>query len=147
MPRPVAAVATTPSASTDASTTAAAGAAAEPAPADIVLAAPVIAADPAVAADAIAVLFFTDANANGKLDDSEAILPGMSVVVMDAAGKQVAQARSDDSGALVAGLKPGAYEVKVDDPAGHTLDSADAAAVTLAADAQEGQIVYFPVAP
>ena len=46
-------------------------------------------------------LFFTDTNTNGKLDDSEAVLPDLSVVVMDAAGKQIAQARSDDSGALV----------------------------------------------
>jgi hypothetical protein len=116
------------------------------APADVVLAAPLIAPDPSVAADAIAVLFFTDADANGKLDDAETVLPGLSVVVLDAAGKQVAQATSDDSGALVKGLKPGAYEVKADDLAGHTLDSADAAAVTVAEDAQEGQIVYFPVA-
>ena len=53
----------------------------------------------------------------------------------------------DDSGALVEGLKPGAYEVRADELAGHTLDTADAAAVTLTPDAKEGQIVYFPVAP
>jgi hypothetical protein len=121
-------------------------AATESTPADVVPATPLIAPDPSVAADAIAVLFFTDANANGKLDGAETVLPGLAVVVLDAAGKQVARVTSDDSGALVEGLKPGAYELKADDLAGHTLDSADATAVTVAEDATEGQIVYFPVA-
>lgn len=120
---------------------AAAGAAAVPA-----LSTPAAAPTEGVKPGDVAVLFFVDANGNGKMDDSEANLVGLQLAVKDAAGKTLGTYVSTDGGVLVQGLKPGAYQFVVEDTAGHKLATANEIPVTVPADAKTGQAVYVPVA-
>ena len=110
------------------------------------LPAPQIAADAKVKPDAVAVFVFVDANGNNVMDGSESALVGPQVAVQDAAGKTIDTYASTDTGVLAQGLAPATYGVVVEDAAGHTLLTAAQAQVTVAADAKEGQAVYFPVA-
>ena len=106
--------------------------------------APVVNADAAVAPNSVAVLFFIDANGDGKLGDSENVLVGPQVTVQDALGQIVGAYASTDAGMLVEDLAPGKYSFQVDDTAGHTLASAPAVVVVVPEDGSTGQIVYFP---
>lgn len=118
---------------------------AAPAAPTAIAAKPMIVSDPAVQADAVAVLFFVDANGNGIMDDAEANLTGVVVRVMNATGSQVGEYTSGDAGVLVEGLKPGDYTFVIADAAGHaTLN--EEVAVIVPADAAEGQILYVPMA-
>lgn len=108
--------------------------------------APVVVNSADVPAGAVAVLFFADSNANGRLDDSEANLVGLQLNVTDAAGASVGDYSSTDAGILVEDLAAGRYTFTVSDAAGHTLDSADSVTVNVPQSSDGGQIVYFPVA-
>lgn len=105
---------------------------------------PMLVSDPAVQADAVAVLFFVDGNGNGVMDDAEANLTGIVLSVSDATGSQVGEYTSGDAGVLVQGLNPGAYTFAIVDAAGHATLSEEVA-VTVSADAAEGQILYVPM--
>jgi len=122
------------------------GAPAAPAAAPAAIATkPLLVSDPAVTADAVAVLFFVDANGNAVMDDAEVNLTGVVLNVTDAAGKQVGEFTSSDAGVLVENLDAGSYTFALADPAGHaTLN--EEIAVTVPADAAEGQILYVPMA-
>jgi hypothetical protein len=106
---------------------------------------PVLVRDPAVQADAVAVLFFVDANGNAVMDDAEANLTGVVLRVTNAAGSELGEYTSGDAGVLVEGLNPGDYTFAVVNPAGHATLSEEVA-VTVPADAAEGQILYVPMA-
>lgn len=106
---------------------------------------PMLVSDPAVQADAVAVLFFVDGNGNGVMDDAEANLTGVVLRVNDANGNQVGEYTSGDAGVLVQGLNPGNYTFTIVDAAGHATLSEEVA-VTVPADAAEGQILYVPMA-
>jgi hypothetical protein len=106
---------------------------------------PLLVSDPAVPADAVAVLFFVDANGNAVMDDAEGNLTGVVLNVTDAEGNAVGEFTSSDAGVLVENLEPGSYTFALADPAGHaTLN--EEIAVTVPADAAEGQILYVPMA-
>ncbi len=108
--------------------------------------APVVVNSADVPAGAVAVLFFADSNANGRLDDSEANLVGLKLNVTDAAGKSVGDYSSTDGGITVEDLAAGQYTFTVSDAAGHTLGSADSVTVNVPQSSDQGQVVYFPVA-
>ena len=106
---------------------------------------PMLVSDAAVQADAVAVLFFVDGNGNGVMDDAEVNLTGVVLRVTDATGSQVGEYTASDAGVLVEGLNPGDYTFAIADAAGHaTLN--EEIAVTVPADAAEGQILYVPMA-
>jgi hypothetical protein len=129
------------------------GAATEAAPAEAphlveapaIAAKPMLVSDAAVQADAVAVLFFVDGNGNGVMDDAEVNLTGVVLRVTDATGSEVGEYTASDAGVLVEGLNPGDYTFAIADAAGHaTLN--EEMAVTVPADAAEGQILYVPMA-
>lgn len=106
---------------------------------------PMLVSDPAVQADAVAVLFFVDGNGNGVMDATEVNLTGVVLRVTDAASNEVGEYTSSDAGVLVESLNPGDYTFAIADAAGHaTLN--EEIAVTVPADAAEGQILYVPMA-
>jgi hypothetical protein len=106
---------------------------------------PMLVSDAAVQADAVAVLFFVDGNGNGVMDDAEVNLTGVVLRVTDATGSEVGEYTASDAGVLVEGLNPGDYTFAIADAAGHaTLN--EETAVTVPADAAEGQILYVPMA-
>ncbi len=106
---------------------------------------PMLVSDPAVQADAVAVLFFVDGNGNGVMDDAEVNLTGVVLRVTDATGSEVGEYTASDAGVLVEGLNPSDYTFAIVDAAGHaTLN--EEIAVTVPADAAEGQILYVPMA-
>lgn len=106
---------------------------------------PMLVSDAAVQADAVAVLFFVDGNGNGVMDDAEVNLTGVVLRVTDATGSEVGEYTASDAGVLVEGLNPGDYTFAIADAAGHaTLN--EEIAVTVPADAAEGQILYVPMA-
>ncbi len=107
--------------------------------------APMVVSDAAVKPGDIAVLFFVDNNGNGVMDDTEVNLVGVKVNVTAADGTQVGEYTASDGGILVEGLAAGEYTFAVTDTAGHAA-VAEETAVTVPADASEGQIVYFPMA-
>jgi len=97
---------------------------------------PLVEANSSVAADAVAVLFFVDGNANGLLDGAETNVVGAVAVLTSAAGAAT-EATSGDAGVLFAGLAAGEY----------TLTAGDASvALTVADGGEAGQVVYVPVA-
>ena len=97
---------------------------------------PVVEPNSSVAADAVAVLFFVDGNANGLLDGDETNVVGAVAVLTGAAGEAI-EATSGDAGVLFEGLAAGDY----------TLTAGDASvALTVAESGEEGQVVYIPVA-
>ena len=106
---------------------------------------PIVVTDKAVKPDAVAVLFFVDANGNGVMDGAETNAIGLKVAVQDADGRSIGVYTSNDGGITVEGLAAGIYQFVVEDTAGQKLATADTATVTVTPDAPEGQIVYFPV--
>jgi len=120
------------------------GAAVEAAPATIA-AKPMLVSDPAVQADAVAVLFFVDGNGNAMMDADEVNLTGVVLRVTDATGGEVGEYTASDAGVLVESLNPGDYTFVIADAAGHATLSEEIA-VTVPADAAEGQILYVPMA-
>jgi uncharacterized coiled-coil protein SlyX len=98
-----------------------------------------------VAADALSVVLFVDANGNGAFDEGETQVTGASVALHDAEGAAVASEASTSEGALFSDLSAGDYTVSVEDAAGYTLAGTTEADVTVAEDAEEGQILYIPV--
>jgi hypothetical protein len=118
----------------------------EPVTAPVTLPAPSVTSSPEVTAGAVAVVLFVDANANGALDEGEAQVPGASVSVLDAEDKAIASAESTDTGVLFSDLAAGEYKFSVEDAAGYTLLSQAQVDVTIAEDAEEGQLIYVPVA-
>jgi uncharacterized protein (DUF2141 family) len=107
---------------------------------------PVVVNSEAVQPGNVAVLFFVDTNGNSRMDDSEANLVGLTLAVSDAQGEKVGDYTSTDGGIAVDGLTPGQYTFTVSDAAGHTVGSADSVTVNVPQNAEQGQVVYFPVA-
>jgi outer membrane murein-binding lipoprotein Lpp len=107
--------------------------------------APVVVTSDVVAPGNVAVLFFADANGNGRMDDSEGNLVGLQLSVTDAEGATVGDYSSTDAGILVEGLAAGQYTFQVTDAGGHSL-SGESVTVNVPQDGAEGQIVYFPAA-
>lgn len=108
--------------------------------------APVVVSSADVPAGDVAVLFFADANANSRLDDSEANLVGLQLAVTNAEGASVGDYSSTDGGIVVEGLAPGQYTFTVSNAAGYTLRSADTVTVNVPQSGEQGQVVYFSVA-
>ena len=106
---------------------------------------PMVVSDAAVNPGDVAVLFFMDNNGNGVMDDTEVNLVGVKVVVTASDGTQIGEYTASDAGILVEGLTPGEYTLAVVDSAGHSAVTEETA-VTVPADAAQGQIVYFPMA-
>jgi hypothetical protein len=106
---------------------------------------PVVVNSTDVQPNSVAVLFFVDANGNSRMDDSEANLVGLKLAVTNAAGETVGDYSSTDGGVLVDDLAAGQYTFTVTDPAGHTA-STDSVTVSVPENADQGQVVYFPVA-
>ncbi|MBI3959281.1 MAG: hypothetical protein HY328_10775 [Chloroflexi bacterium] len=98
-----------------------------------------------LAADAVQVILFVDANGDGALDDGEAALVGATVTLTPAEGEAVSL-DSAESGALFEALAVGEYTVSLQDVPGYTLGGETSATVTVEADAEAGQVVYFAVA-
>jgi hypothetical protein len=107
---------------------------------------PLVVNSDAVKPGTVAVLFFVDGNGNSRMDDSEANLVGLKLAVLDAKGATVGDYNSTDGGIVVDKLAAGQYTFEVADPAGHTVSGADSVTVNVPQNAQQGQIVYFPVA-
>lgn len=108
--------------------------------------APQVASSEDVAADAIAVLLFVDEDGDGLLGDMETNLVGMPVALLDDEGATLATEESTDAGVLFPDLAAGTYEISVEDTLGYTLLTTANAAVEVAEDAEEGTVVYLPVA-
>ena len=121
-------------------------AAAEPAPTAAPLPAPSVSSSADVAPDAVAVLLFVDANANGTFDKGETAVVGAAVALEDADGKAIASAKSTADGVLFSDLSAGQYKVSVEDAAGYELLTTREAPVTVAENAKEGQSVNVAVA-
>ncbi len=98
-----------------------------------------------LAADAVQVILFVDANGDGALDDGEAALVGATVTLTPAEGEAVSL-DSAESGTLFAALAVGEYTVSLQDVPGYALGGETSATVTVTADAEAGQVVYFAVA-
>lgn len=106
---------------------------------------PEVAAHSDLAADTVQVMLFVDANGNGAMDADEATLVGAAVTLTPAEGEAVS-VNTAENGALFGSLAAGAYTVSVDDAPGYVLDGETSAEVTVEADAEAGQVVYFAVA-
>ena len=106
---------------------------------------PVVVNSEAVKPGNVAILFYVDSNGNGRMDDSEANLVGLKLTVTDAQGATVGDYSSTDGGITVDNLAPGQYTFVVVDPAGHSISGADSVTVNVPQEAQQGQVVYFPV--
>ena len=115
------------------------------APVSAIAAQPTVVSDPTVQPDPVAVLFFADNNGNGVMDAAEVNLVGVKLTVTDANNSQVGEFTAGDAGVMVEGLAPGAYTFAIVDSAGYAMPSEDIA-VTVPADATEGQILYVPMA-
>jgi hypothetical protein len=105
---------------------------------------PVVVNSEAVEPGNVAVLFYVDSNGNGRMDDSEANLVGLTLTVTDAQDASAGDYSSTDGGILVDNLAPGQYTFVVVDPAGHSISGADSVTVNVPQDGEQGQIVYFP---
>jgi hypothetical protein len=101
---------------------------------------------PDVAAGSLSVVLFADANANGTFDEGETLVPGAAVALSNAAGEAIDSAESTDTGVLFSDLAAGDYTVSVEEAAGYTPLSESEATVTVADGAEEGQLIYVPVA-
>lgn len=110
------------------------------------LPAPQTVASADVAMGTIAVVLFTDDNGDGTLNAGETNLIGIPVTLSASDGEEIATEESGDAGILFSDLQPGAYEVTVDDTLGYSLLSESSASVALGEEAEEGMIVYIPVA-
>ena len=98
-----------------------------------------VAASADVAGDAVQVVYFADANANGIKDAEEASVVGMSLNLVDAEGAIVASVETDASGAATfEGLAAGDYSLT-------TAEGDAIATLTVAEGAAQGQIVTVPV--
>lgn len=111
-----------------------------------VLPAPQAVASADVAMGAIAVVPFIDENGDGMLSEGETNLIGIPISLLNSEGDAIATQESSDAGVLFSELDPGSYEVTVDDTLGYTLHSESTATVALGEEAEEGMIVYIPVA-
>jgi len=105
----------------------------------------VVAAHTDLAADAVQVILFADANGNGAMDEGEAALVGATVTLTPAEGEAVS-VDSTAAGALFEALTAGEYTVSLENVPGYALDGETGATVTVAGDAEAGQVVYFAVA-
>lgn len=106
---------------------------------------PAVAAHTDLAGDAVQVILFVDANGDGAMDADEAMLLGATVSLAPAEGEAVSVA-SAENGALFEALEAGEYTVSLGDVPGYALGGETSATVTVAADAEAGQVVYFAVA-
>jgi len=134
-----------PAAAPVAAEPAAAPTAAAPATRGTELLIPTIVSSADVAADALSVVLFVDANGNGALDEGESQVTGASIALHNAGGNAIASEASTSEGALFSELSAGDYTVSVEDAAGYTLAGSTEAEVTVAEDAEEGQVLYIPV--
>lgn len=98
-----------------------------------------------LAADAVQVMLFVDANGNGAMDEDEAALLGAAVTLTPAEGEAVTT-NTAENGALFEALEAGAYTISLDDAPGYALGGETSVDVTVDADAEAGQVVYFAVA-
>jgi hypothetical protein len=106
------------------------------------LPAPTVMNSAEVAPDAISVVLFVDANANGALDEGETPVTGASIALLDAEGNAIASEMSSETGVLFVELPAGEYTISVEDAAGYELLSQGEITVEVAEDAEEGQAVY-----
>lgn len=106
---------------------------------------PMIVTSADVAADTVLVYLFVDANANSVMDGNEIEVAGTTIALTGPEGESVVAETSEDSGARFEELVSGEYTVSVEDALGYELVSASAVAVTINAEAEAGQIVYYAV--
>lgn len=106
---------------------------------------PMIVTSADVAADTVLVYLFVDANANSVMDGNEIEVAGTTIALTGPEGESVVAETREDSGARFEELVSGEYTVSVEDALGYELVSASAVAVTINAEAEAGQIVYYAV--
>lgn len=106
---------------------------------------PAVAAHTDLAGDAVHVILFVDANGDGAMDAGEAALLGATVSLTPAEGEAVS-VESAENGALFEALEAGEYTISLGDVPGYALGGETSASVTVEADAEAGQVVYFAVA-
>lgn len=106
---------------------------------------PMIVTSEDVAADTVLVYLFVDANANSVMDGNEIEVAGTTIALTGPEGESVVAETREDSGARFEELVSGEYTVSVEDALGYELVSASAVAVTINAEAEAGQIVYYAV--
>ncbi|TDH53345.1 hypothetical protein E2C06_36685, partial [Dankookia rubra] len=68
---------------------------------------------------------FTDLNSDGVRQTGEAVLPGVTAQLLNAAGTVVTSATTDSSGNYSLSAAPGTYTVKFVTPTGYSLSSQD----------------------
>ncbi len=95
------------------------------------------------AAPAATVVLFVDENDNGAFDAGEPVVSGAQVIVLDAAGKALAEAVATADGATLEGLEPGQYALSIENLDGYALAVEGPASLTV--DAGDGQTLYLPV--
>jgi uncharacterized coiled-coil protein SlyX len=110
------------------------------------LAPPTVLSSEDVAPDSITAILFVDANGNGVFDEGETPVTGATVTLTANEGTVVTSEQSTADGVHFSDLSAGEYVVAVEDATGYTLQSTSTAEVTVAEDAEAGQLVYIPVA-
>lgn len=96
-----------------------------------------------VAADAVLAYLFVDANGDGMLDEGETVVSDGAFTLTDSEGETISSATKKDGGVLFSGLAAGAYSVTVTDAEGAELALDSEVIVTVDAEAEAGQVVYF----
>lgn len=104
-----------------------------------------VAVQPDLAVDSVQVVLFTDGNSNGVMDADETALLGGIVTLTPAEGEATSM-DSTESGTLFSALALGEYTVSVDELAGYELSGDTNTIISVAADAEAGQVVYFAIA-
>lgn len=95
------------------------------------------------AAQRATVVLFVDENSNGAYDPGEPVVSGAQVIVVDTAGKALAEAQSTADGAALQGLEPGQYALSIENLVGYTLVAEEPVGLTVGEG--EDQTLYLPV--
>lgn len=107
--------------------------------------APLIESTSDLPGNAIAVVPFLDEDGDGSLGVMETNLIGILVSLQRNNGEVIATEESSDAGILFADLAIDEYQIIVEDTLGYTLLSEATAAVTVADEEGNGNVVYFPI--
>ena len=99
-----------------------------------------------IAPDALLVYLFLDVNADGLFDADENLIAGATVALTSSDGRPVsAETDVGSAGTRFEELNAGEYTITVEEVQGYTIASQSSTAVTIDADADAGQIIYFAV--
>lgn len=104
-----------------------------------------VASSEQVAANSIAVLLFSDSNADGLLSNTDQLLTGMNISLQDSSGETLASTETTDAGLIFENLEPGDYTVVVEGGQGLDMETVEVAATVDDGD-DTGLLIYIPVA-